>query len=528
MPNNRSNDRDDWSRNDNSRNEYHASSRDDYTRQDNDSMGQNSRSGRGGSWSNRDDNNRNDSEWPNSRSAGGRHTGDSELYRRMEQGGSHTSAYGDEQSLSRDRYRNNPDRGPRENDRYMNARGNADMGADSWGGGADRDTGRDRYSSDRQEEREDYYGNRSVRDEDYDERSSRGFGAGDRENYNDRSYRATQQHDFSDSNRNSGQNWQGGSTSGRYANNQSNRSMSSQGQQNPQNNQSSRYNTRSGYDSSNQYADRSYPQNDDWGSDYGRGRGSSSMRNSGPGMGPTTGRNTGDRYSGREGGSNQFSSWRNDPSDMRADSGYGTPSNQQWGSHGGMERGQYAGGQHAGRGPKGYRRDDARITEDVNERLTHDAHIDASEIEVSVSNGEVTLTGTVDSRDAKHHAEDIVEGISGVSEVNNQIKVAKQAASNLSSRHASQADGDSTSTTGASMSSHTENAKPEKGEKHADKSSTKHASGGSAAEHAMSTAAGNGPSGAANTSVSSVNPSGKPSPNTSGASTQKMQDRGQG
>jgi osmotically-inducible protein OsmY len=78
---------------------------------------------------------------------------------------------------------------------------------------------------------------------------------------------------------------------------------------------------------------------------------------------------------------------------------------------------------HKGRGPKGYTRSDDRIKEDVNDRLTDDPHIDASDIEVSVSNGEVTLTGTVENRFAKRHAEDLAERISGVKDVENRIKI---------------------------------------------------------------------------------------------------------
>ena len=78
---------------------------------------------------------------------------------------------------------------------------------------------------------------------------------------------------------------------------------------------------------------------------------------------------------------------------------------------------------YRGRGPKGYRRSDDRIREDVNDRLADDSLVDATEVEVSVSNGEVTLSGTVDSRDARRRAEDIAEGVSGVSYVQNNLRV---------------------------------------------------------------------------------------------------------
>jgi osmotically-inducible protein OsmY len=80
-------------------------------------------------------------------------------------------------------------------------------------------------------------------------------------------------------------------------------------------------------------------------------------------------------------------------------------------------------GRFAGRGPKGYRRSDERIREDVSDRLTDDAWLDASNIEVKAENGMVTLSGNVGSRDDKRRAEDIVMSISGVKDVINQIHV---------------------------------------------------------------------------------------------------------
>ena len=78
---------------------------------------------------------------------------------------------------------------------------------------------------------------------------------------------------------------------------------------------------------------------------------------------------------------------------------------------------------YAGRGPKGYRRSDDRIREDVCDRLTDDWHIDASEMEVAVQNGEVMLSGTVQSRDEKRRAEDLAERIAGVRDVHNNLRV---------------------------------------------------------------------------------------------------------
>jgi osmotically-inducible protein OsmY len=80
-------------------------------------------------------------------------------------------------------------------------------------------------------------------------------------------------------------------------------------------------------------------------------------------------------------------------------------------------------GRFSGRWPKGYQRSDDRIREDVCERLTRDPDIDASEIDVKVTNGEVTLTGTVDERQSKRMAEELAENISGVKDVHNQVRV---------------------------------------------------------------------------------------------------------
>ena len=84
---------------------------------------------------------------------------------------------------------------------------------------------------------------------------------------------------------------------------------------------------------------------------------------------------------------------------------------------------------HRGRGPKDYVRSDERIREDANDRLTEDSWVDASSITVTVQQGEVTLDGTVPARQSKRRAEDIVENISGVKHVQNNLRVAEAAKS---------------------------------------------------------------------------------------------------
>ena len=80
-------------------------------------------------------------------------------------------------------------------------------------------------------------------------------------------------------------------------------------------------------------------------------------------------------------------------------------------------------GRYRGRGPRNYRRSDERIRDDVSDRLADNDWLDASDIEVQVVGGEVTLTGTVESRYAKRLAEDIAESVSGVTNVQNSLRV---------------------------------------------------------------------------------------------------------
>ncbi len=74
-------------------------------------------------------------------------------------------------------------------------------------------------------------------------------------------------------------------------------------------------------------------------------------------------------------------------------------------------------------GPSNVERQDKRVYEDVCQRLADDDRIDASEIEVSVANGEVSLSGKVRSRTAKRRAAFVIEDILGVKDVHNAIRV---------------------------------------------------------------------------------------------------------
>ena len=76
---------------------------------------------------------------------------------------------------------------------------------------------------------------------------------------------------------------------------------------------------------------------------------------------------------------------------------------------------------HYGKGPKGYLRSDEKIRDDVNEALFSNHEIDASNIEVEVTRGLVILRGKVESRPIKRLTETVVDRISGVIDVRNEL-----------------------------------------------------------------------------------------------------------
>lgn len=88
-----------------------------------------------------------------------------------------------------------------------------------------------------------------------------------------------------------------------------------------------------------------------------------------------------------------------------------------------LEPPPWAPGPFVGRGPKGYRRSDERIREDVCERFTAHGELDPTDVEVCVRGGEVMLSGTISTRAQKRLAEDIAEAVFGVVEVHNHLRV---------------------------------------------------------------------------------------------------------
>ncbi|MBL7543932.1 MAG: BON domain-containing protein [Bdellovibrionaceae bacterium] len=133
-----------------------------------------------------------------------------------------------------------------------------------------------------------------------------------------------------------------------------------------------------------------------------------------------------------DGSSNQSQRFNERPN--QSFSGYGQNTYQSWSQPVRHDEAFQNFGKFYGKGPKGFRRSDERVREDVCEALYRDHSIDASEIDVTVNDGEVILKGTVENRQMKRLAEDCVESISGVSDVKNELRVQPQASSSVADR----------------------------------------------------------------------------------------------
>lgn len=92
----------------------------------------------------------------------------------------------------------------------------------------------------------------------------------------------------------------------------------------------------------------------------------------------------------------------------------------------GRERDAGTVGKFFGVGPKGYQRSDERIKEDVCECLYAHHDIDASDIEVEVKEGTVSLSGSVDSRRTKRMIEDEIEHLPGIRDIANHLRLRVQ------------------------------------------------------------------------------------------------------
>jgi osmotically-inducible protein OsmY len=77
----------------------------------------------------------------------------------------------------------------------------------------------------------------------------------------------------------------------------------------------------------------------------------------------------------------------------------------------------------AERGQRARRRPDETLAQEIREILANDPELDATDVEIEVEGGAVTLSGVVNESDAKLLAEELVETLPGVREVHNRIRV---------------------------------------------------------------------------------------------------------
>lgn len=136
-------------------------------------------------------------------------------------------------------------------------------------------------------------------------------------------------------------------------------------------------------------------------------------------------------YGGERGfSSQQRGGWSNEGGHPYGQGNYGQGNYGQSGfGQGSLQQGGYGQNQgqrrSQGRGPSSYTRSDQRIYEDICDALSS-GDVDAAQVEVKVEKGEVTLTGTVSAREDKRRIEDLAERVSGVKDVNNQLKMQRE------------------------------------------------------------------------------------------------------
>jgi osmotically-inducible protein OsmY len=110
-------------------------------------------------------------------------------------------------------------------------------------------------------------------------------------------------------------------------------------------------------------------------------------------------------------------------SGARGQEGLGFPGEQTWGEEQfKAEREEEQGRRPVERRSRG-RRPDESLALEIREILTHDPELDATDIEVEVERGAVTLSGVVNGSEAKLLAEELVESLPGVREVHNRLRV---------------------------------------------------------------------------------------------------------
>jgi osmotically-inducible protein OsmY len=104
--------------------------------------------------------------------------------------------------------------------------------------------------------------------------------------------------------------------------------------------------------------------------------------------------------------------------------GLGFPGEETWGEEQYQsERQEEQGRRRADKGPRAQRKSDERLAGEIRDILTNDPELDATEVEVEVEDGAVTISGVVDGTEARLLAEELVESVTGVREVHNRLRV---------------------------------------------------------------------------------------------------------
>ncbi len=80
-------------------------------------------------------------------------------------------------------------------------------------------------------------------------------------------------------------------------------------------------------------------------------------------------------------------------------------------------------GEHKGAGPKTEKHGDDPVLHAVHDALTHEPWLDATDIELAVAGGVVTLTGTVTTDQQKELASKTTSEAKGVTEVKNELTI---------------------------------------------------------------------------------------------------------
>jgi osmotically-inducible protein OsmY len=114
-------------------------------------------------------------------------------------------------------------------------------------------------------------------------------------------------------------------------------------------------------------------------------------------------------------------------SGARGQEGFGNPGENTWGEEQfRTERREEQGRRQANSGPRGRRKSDESLRQEIREILNADPEVEATDIEVEVEGGAVTLRGAVVDSDARLLAEELVESLVGVREVHNRLRVERE------------------------------------------------------------------------------------------------------